>query len=312
VADADLAALVEESDALREQMDFGERAIEVNRRILELDPARLVTWVRLAHAMQRQERWPEAAEAWQGALRAQPDSEVAAQALAAVRDRAAAYEELDSAGGHAQLIAIGLRARERGDDRLWRQAFERAVALLREWKGYDEVIAIAKGLADGELYEVALPLFEHACTLRPSAPSYVMLGKNARVAGDLERSERAYRRALELDPSSSYAKIGLGATLRRAQRPTEAEALARTVLEKAPNDTYAMNLLGAALIDQGKPEGAECFARVLELGGTVPREHMITLQQLIVESGIQGHEESQRRLEVVLEALKAASKRRTH
>ena len=63
-----------------------------------------------------------------------------------------------------------------------------------------------------------------------SVPAHVVLGRLERLAGDLGASERAYRRALELDETSAEAHLELGNLAFRDGRDEEALARYRAYL----------------------------------------------------------------------------------
>ncbi len=85
-------------------------------------------------------------------------------------------------------------------------------------------------------------------------------------AGDLPGAERAYRRAVEIDPSVAEAWYLLGAIEQVQRKPVEAEAHCRMALALAPQHAGARNNLGVLLLTRREAEeAAECFRAVLRV-----------------------------------------------
>ncbi len=89
-----------------------------------------------------------------------------------------------------------------------------------------------------------------------------------------EEAERAYRSAIELDPTSPQAHVALSYVLMQpiigtnlAARFTEAEKLARRAIELEPNSAFAYDQLGVTLELSGKVrnETENAYRRAIEL-----------------------------------------------
>lgn len=104
----------------------------------------------------------------------------------------------------------------------------------------------------------AKSIAESALSLDPNLPAaYQTLGLAYRLKFDLEESEKAYAKALELAPDSVASKRGLAETKHAVGKPEEAAVLYKELLEKDPNDINANNGLILSLFDAGKREEAE-------------------------------------------------------
>jgi cytochrome c-type biogenesis protein CcmH/NrfG len=85
--------------------------------------------------------------------------------------------------------------------------------------------------------------------------AWVLLGQMLRQTRDLPGAERAFTRAVELDPENVDGWFGLGA-VRLDRRPREAAAALREAVRLKPDHTLAHYLLGVCLKSSGDSEGA--------------------------------------------------------
>ena len=106
--------------------------------------------------------------------------------------------------------------------------------------------------------ESAVLLFTAAAAagLDGQALVHYELGLAHQLAGDNEPAARAYRRALELDPSHADALNNLAVTLAAGGDLPQAVAAYRRALAVRPDFPAALNNLGAALMDMGELEAA--------------------------------------------------------
>lgn len=107
---------------------------------------------------------------------------------------------------------------------------------------------------------------EKAIALEPTLPAaYQTLGLANRLAFQLDDSEAAYAKALELDTNSAISKRSLAEMKRATGKPDEAVALYRELLEKDPADVSAQTGLTLSLFDSEKqPEAEAQLAKTLE------------------------------------------------
>jgi tetratricopeptide (TPR) repeat protein len=115
----------------------------------------------------------------------------------------------------------------------------------------------------------------------PSA-SYRALGGIHAAQKDLLAAEKAYRKALAFDPSSSATSNNLANVLRRQGRLPEAEELYRRAVEADPGNAQAWNNLGVCLLDTGDIFGAEeAFLEAREVDGAylTPLRNLIRLYE---------------------------------
>ena len=91
---------------------------------------------------------------------------------------------------------------------------------------------------------------------------------------DPVEAQRAYRRALALDPTDADARANLGRLLHAEGALEEAEAEFRRALRHDPQHTTAAFNLGVALQDQGRLEdAASAYRQVLELDSRFASGH---------------------------------------
>lgn len=83
-------------------------------------------------------------------------------------------------------------------------------------------------------------------------------------AGHYDDAERAFRRAVELDPKLDRAWYGLGLVLIRQQRFDEAVAALKRNTELQPMSPYGWYQLARVHVDRHHPEEAERIIRHLE------------------------------------------------
>ncbi|NJM54319.1 MAG: tetratricopeptide repeat protein, partial [Blastocatellia bacterium] len=101
-------------------------------------------------------------------------------------------------------------------------------------------------------------LAESAITTDPQMPeAYQTLGLAQRLNFELEESEKAYIKALELAPDSTISKRSLAEIKRAVGKPDEAVKLYREIVEKDANDAQANTGLILSLFEAGNRVDAE-------------------------------------------------------
>ncbi len=83
------------------------------------------------------------------------------------------------------------------------------------------------------------------------------LGVAYERVGDLEKSEVALRRAVDLDPEDQITKVNLALLLIQRKQEGVALPLLEAVIKKTPNDVRALNALGVCYAALGQYEQAE-------------------------------------------------------
>jgi tetratricopeptide (TPR) repeat protein len=194
------------------------------RYLLRRDPGNAKFLYGLASALKDQRRWPEAASAYERALKVNPAYVLAHNNLGAVlmeqgktseairHFQTAVGLEPDFSGGHYNLaFAFGATGRLENAIREYREA-------LRYDPGFAEAHANLGQLlgSQGKLDE-AIPHLREAVRLMPqSAEAVNSLGTGLWLQGKREEALSSFRRALELDPNHAGARRNLEAASKQA------------------------------------------------------------------------------------------------
>jgi tetratricopeptide (TPR) repeat protein len=218
----DVAQLVAEAERLSPERS-PEQAVELNQRIVRLDPRNAAAYVRLARAYQAQRNFAAAADACQEALQCNPGSAVAQRRLQHINEEWDFYKK-------AQAIQT-----------------------------YDE--ALRRGVAnkDQELVGLAIAYLWSAVELSTSR-SQSIICRNALAAAyrskkdpaSLDMAASMYELVLRHAPGNLAAMIGLAAVLRDQGKLSQARQLYEQVLALDPRNSHALTGLGGVLHDQGE------------------------------------------------------------
>lgn len=106
-------------------------------------------------------------------------------------------------------------------------------------------------------YGEAVELFGSYTERKPENPwGHYMLGLSAWKAGDFERAEMAFERALEIDAGHVKSLLNLGRVLLDTDRPEDALARIDEALELDSGSVDGLRLKGRAYHELGRPEDA--------------------------------------------------------
>jgi uncharacterized protein (TIGR02466 family) len=121
--------------------------------------------------------------------------------------------------------------------------------------------------AAGDLTAASQLLARAAAALPTNADIANEQGIVARLRGNFDQAETAFRRALTLRPGDTSASLGLARTFVEARRWSDAEAQYRQVLQRTPNSAVARYGLAGVKLEQGATEDAEAGFDALVRGG---------------------------------------------
>jgi len=216
------------SDALAEEGNFSAEALQVNRRLTELDPSRAAYWSRLGSCLESADELEEARDAFRRAIEAKSASPVAASKLKQIN------KQLDV---RREIAAVFDKGGE--------EALRKLINSLKGVPGKNLLRLEGRRL----LYQ------------RTNATVWDWIGLAAEVSksGEHEQAIGLYREAVKTGKpgARSAALVGVAGVYRRMGQPKRAEALCREVLRGEPENHYALSTLGAALADQKRQEEAD-------------------------------------------------------
>jgi predicted O-linked N-acetylglucosamine transferase (SPINDLY family) len=220
----------------------------------------------------RSGRLQQAESAYQAALAADPDHDVALHFLGLLAAQSGRLELAADLVGRAvaarprepaYLVNLGLVLKRQGRLADAAAALRRATRL--DPRGADTHLAYGKVLLEQGEAEAARAAFATALELAPrTAGVHNNLGIALQALGRRDEAMGAFRRALELDPTDVDAHINLGLALRIGGRLEESVAALRGALAREPRHPLAANNLGLALQAQGRLDEARgCFESAL-------------------------------------------------
>ena len=120
---------------------------------------------------------------------------------------------------------------------------------------------------EAKKYSDATAIFDRYTTERPAnAWGHYMLGLSAWKSGDLAMSERAFEKALSVDPRHVKSLVNLSRVLIEQKRYDDALARLSSAAEIDPESTEMYRLLGRTYHTQGKTdEAVSAYRRAIEL-----------------------------------------------
>ena len=153
-----------------------------------------------------------------------------------------------------------------------------AIAMFHSNKGVE-------ALQEGHLAE-ALDWLRLAVALDADLPSaWVNLGVARRRTGDLDGAGLAYKRSLEIDPSTYSAYQNLAGVLRLQNRREEAEEFERALRDSPNRNPYSYLALGDISFRRGRFEEARRFYRRAAHLGDETAESYAALGQVAILVG---------------------------
>jgi predicted O-linked N-acetylglucosamine transferase (SPINDLY family) len=252
-------------------------------RAVQLDPANAEFLKTLGSAQRAQGRLDDAVASYRAALQLAPDNAAVLYNLGmTLREIGRLTEaethfrrvhELDPNDGEA-LFHLAALVAERGQLSESVQLYRKALALAPEnpfvWMG----LGIAYQSMPDQL-EQSLQCQQKAVELAPDfAEAHCRIGFVSAQLGRYAPAMAAYRRTLELEPTSRQALNDLANLLWREEQTTEAMALHRRVLELYPDFAAGHCDLGNALLPRFKLDDAiACYRRAIEIDPTFALAH---------------------------------------
>ncbi|MCC6362934.1 MAG: tetratricopeptide repeat protein [Bryobacterales bacterium] len=208
------------------------------------EPPEAMTLARRAYELARAGRAEEAAASLQEAARLAPGNALYRSALGGIYERQGKLEEAVAAFREAVRLDNGN-------------------AKLRE---HLESVSLDYGavLAREHRYRAGLVLARQTAAQFPSSSAYLMLGLFETRNQQNLAAVTAYRRALELNPESAEASVGLGVAQSSAGLMQDAEATFQAGLKRFPHDAMHRQAYGVLLVKLAET-GAAKRSRAVEM-----------------------------------------------
>lgn len=239
------------ASVVREASGDMDGALASAREASELGPGRFETWGRLGDLAGRMEEFDEAEIALSRCLQLNPGHLGVALRLAGARlvlaDFDGATAALDHMGAAAESLEDALRMRiaiaHRHAD--WKQMQARAEQLLALAPGDEEALGgLAYALGQQGYYNKAARIFRPVVEASPrDARHWAALGRLRLGARDLDEARTCFERALELEPESADANLGMARLLTFTGDMTAAEEYCRRTLASDPENLEAYGQL---------------------------------------------------------------------
>jgi superkiller protein 3 len=188
-------------------------------------------------------------------------------------------DQPEVAYGHFQL-AYAYTALKRSDEA--RAEYERAVAL--DPKMAEAFLNLGILLLQTDPASAVKPLQKAVDLLPSQSRPRLLLAMAQERSGDLAGAATSFEGAARLDAQDTEALLHLGNLYLKLNRPAEAEAKFRSALEAQPKSAAAALGIAQSLEAQGKPDAADAYQTYLELqpadaGARARLVHLLLAQQ---------------------------------
>jgi tetratricopeptide (TPR) repeat protein len=295
-------ALLTYAQAMRYAMqgDFN-RAVEMFRKVIELDPQAPQPHVALAELSYRLRNTTDARREAEQALALDPGNADAHRLLGLIyREEALSTNDREKARKAVEEFRQVVSPDEL-DLEAW-QSLAQMYALLGEEEKLKEALerwTSSDPTADQAFYRLALIYFDkrdyrraaenaaRALTIRPDSDYALVLAKSLLYQGHTIEALRTYREALDRDPSNSELRINFAEALIFAGKYDDAVEILRKILADQPRNIEALRLTAQAYRRAGRrSEAIETLRTALRgLETSESLELQFTLAQTFEEVG---------------------------
>jgi len=244
---AKLSLLKELAQLAAERLNRGAEAVELYKRILEIDPTRAEVLDALEKYAERAKDWPTLAEALERRVASLADD---ASRLAALQKLGTVYAEhiadhqqaarawqrvLELSPGHSRALRVLRETYLQGADY---DGLERLYASQNDWDGLAEVLSTAADRAKEIAQRIEL--------------SYRAAAVYEQKLNQPERAFRSYDRILTADPTDTRAAGALIPLYEQDEKWARLPALYELLLERAQGEAEKLSLLGKLVEVSGK------------------------------------------------------------
>jgi len=244
---AKLSLLKELAQLAAERLNRGAEAVELYKRILEIDPGRAEVLDALEKYAERAKDWPTLAEVLERRVATLSDD---AARLAALQKLGTVYAEhiadhqqaarawqrvLELSPGHSRALRVLRETYLQGADY---EGLERLYASQNDWDGLAEVLSTAADRAKEIAQRIEL--------------SYRAAAVYEQKLNQPERAFRSYDRILTADPTDTRAAGALIPLYEQDEKWARLPALYELLLERADGEAAKLSLLGKLVEVSGK------------------------------------------------------------
>ncbi|MCK8515526.1 tetratricopeptide repeat protein [Methylonatrum kenyense] len=242
---------------------YPEQAEVAARQLAKKYPAALMPQNLLGVALERQQRFAEAAKSYRRVLEIDPSIAEIHFNLGVVIDQQGKPDEAIrhyrkavrlKPGLAVAHVNLGLALQNTGKQTEAVDSFRQALA--REPRFAEAHAGIGTVLQQQGAYDDAIGHYRQALELSPDAKIWFSLGTAQRNHGLLDDAAESFRQALDLDPRHAEALSNLGDVLWHQGKVDEAATHFRQALQIAPDNRLANYNLGVFLYDNERLEEA--------------------------------------------------------
>jgi tetratricopeptide (TPR) repeat protein len=123
------------------------------------------------------------------------------------------------------------------------------------------------------------------------AEAWALDGTASAMAGDYSRSERSYRKSIQIQPAVYSTHTNLGNVLKATGKPAEAETHYRSSLAIRQDNPQALNNLAVLLMEKGELTDAKALlSRAIELAPSMPQARNNLGNLCLAENDLPGAE----------------------
>ena len=247
-------------------------AVVAARRVVELQPHNVTAWAALGDGLAAQEKFSDAARAYEEGLRRDPENYWARHNLARIYTRLDRRAEAGREYRHALELKPRFGPAHLGLGQLLEAAGRRdeaekhfQLALTHRIHRAGELTSLARFCHERGWFQAAVTNYQDAIQLEPgSAPLHLGAGQCLTALGRTAEAQPHFAEAARLAPESGEARFRRGVELGRLGRTEEAAEQFREAVRLLPELVEARVNLGIALGQLGrKSEALAQFEEVL-------------------------------------------------
>ncbi len=245
----ELTKLRKEAGELAKAQNWGEKAFEINKKILEIEPHTSDALTRLGCCYQTQGDFITARDMYRQALKSDPSNTVARSKLKGVEEYAREQEEKIKKEANMQ------RQKAR------REKQKNKISSITD---FNEVYQLGLAKKKHFHFDLAIVAFLRTIELKPESPhAWVSLGSAYRQSGNAAEALKAFERALELGADQDFVFAGMAAAKHMTGDTASAINLYDQVLKHDNCNIYALKGRAALYNYVGDIENAKkLFGRV--------------------------------------------------